>query len=75
MKDTTMFVEKIVVEYVGATEIFTTSTAVPSPTQTPGSSPSAEGTSPPKKGAASRTYGLQAGPLLAIAALCFYFAL
>lgn len=64
-KDTVMEVEKIVVEYVGATETFTTSTATPSAT----------GKADDKKGAASRGYGSTSGPLLAVAALCLYFAL
>ncbi|KAF2439651.1 glycoside hydrolase family 16 protein [Karstenula rhodostoma CBS 690.94] len=67
-KDTVMTVEKVVVEYVGATETFTTSTGTPSATGSPGSSSSA-------KGAASRGHLPKAGPLLAIAAFCFYLAL
>ncbi|KAJ4298021.1 hypothetical protein N0V90_005920 [Kalmusia sp. IMI 367209] len=52
-KDAVMSVEKIVVEYVGATETFSTSTGMPSATQSPSSSPSA-------KSAASRGYGSKA---------------
>ena len=62
-KDATMLVQKIVVEYVGATKTFTTSTAVPSPTG-----------SPSGKNAGSRTYGSTAGLIPAIALLCFYLA-
>ncbi|KAL5374702.1 hypothetical protein DPSP01_011721 [Paraphaeosphaeria sporulosa] len=69
-KDAVMSIKKVVVEYVGETSIFSTSTGVPSATQSPGSSPSASG-----KSAASRGFTLNAGSLLAVAALCSYFVL
>lgn len=58
-----MEIKKIVVEYVGATSTFSTSTEGPSPTGSAG-----------KKGAASRQYGSAVGQSLVIAAVLSYFA-
>ncbi|CAI6255393.1 unnamed protein product [Periconia digitata] len=67
-KDTIMTVKKVVVEYVGATQTFSTSTATPSATNAPNPSPS-------DKNDASQQFGSKGALLPALAAFGLYLAI